>query len=131
MKKQITALVILAACGLGLTSMADSKGSEETSVITVPAALEDRVISTATSQHLISESDAKAIRDTDAIQRCVNAFVNSGYQPSAAVDELAETAVEAGKFTSKNSAKQAMKQGIEKARKNESNWAYLYSLLGI
>lgn len=130
MKKKICILAACVTAAIGMMSFSSKDGGTPTT-IPVPAALQEKVINVAKAHHLISESDAKAIVETDCMQRAVNAFVSGGYEPSAAVDEVAQCAVESGKFKTKNAAKAAMKQGIEKARHNESNWQSFYKICGL
>ena len=133
MKKKILTLAVLVMAAFAMMSFSNSGDSNETTptTIPVPMTLQNKVIDTAVSHHFISESDAKAIRETDCMQRAVNAFVSSGYEPSAAVDEVAKCAVESGKFKTEKAAKAAMKRAIEKARRNESNWQALYKICGL
>lgn len=133
MKKKLLTLAVLVMAAIGLMSFTNGGENHETTptTIPVPTALQEKVINTAVSHHFISESDAQAVRKTDCIQRAVNAFVSSGYEPSAAVDEVAKCAVESGKFKTEKAAKAAMKRGIERARHNESNWQALYKICGL
>ena len=132
MKHKICILAVLVMAAIGLMSFSSKDTNETTpTTIPVPTALQNKVINTALSHNFISQSDATIVRDKDAIQRAVNAFVLNGYEPSAAVDELAKIAVESGKFKTEKAAKAAMKRAIEKARRNESNWQALYKICGL
>ncbi len=99
--------------------------------IVIPTGVQNKVIEMAVSNGCISQSDAQTLIDTNAAQQCLDAFVSSNYDPSAVVDKLAEIAVSSGKASSTSEAKATMKATAEKLRKDESNWALLYSLLGL
>lgn len=104
---------------------------ESKSAIDIPDAFEAKVIHVAKSYGLITEKEAVALMETQAIQQCVDAFVANGYEPSAAVDKLAEITVEQGYFKNKEAAKRVLKNYAEKARKTESLWTKLYDYLGL
>lgn len=131
MKKKILliALPMMAAIGLMSFTNNESQGSNQT--ITVPASLQKQVLNMAVENHLLSNSDAQAIKETDCIQRAVNAFINNGYDPAAAIDEVAKAAVEAGKYSNTAEAKRAIKKEIEKARNNNSYWNSFYKMCGL
>lgn len=105
--------------------------SDNASKIIVPEAIESHLIQLAQDYGCVNSSEAKTLKDTHAVQQCTDAFVSSGFEPSAAVDKLADIAVESGYFKSKSAAKTAMKSTAEHARKKESNWTKLYNLLGL
>lgn len=130
MKKKILTLVAIVATTVGLMSFTRSEDKSQ-NVVTVPTALESRLLETAVAQHLISSHDAKILADEEAMQQCLDAFVKSGFEPSAAVDKLADIAVESGTFKTNEAAKKAMLKTIENARKNEANWTAFYNILGL
>lgn len=105
--------------------------SNPTSQCPIPEPVEGKIIQMAVSHRVISESEGAILTDYHAVQQCVDAFINNGYKPSAAVDKLAEISVAGGKFSSEAEAKRAIKKTIEKARKKESNWRKAYKLLGL
>ncbi len=99
--------------------------------IVIPTGVQNKVLEMAVESNYLSQSDAQTLIDTNAAQQCLDAFVSSNYDPSAAVDKLAEIAVSAGKARSKAEAKAMMKTTAEQLRKDESSWALLYNLLGL
>jgi len=109
-------------------SFATSKVTEQ---IPVPKTIEQKVIDIAIDYGIISKSEGTFLSDNNAAQQCVDAFVSSGFNPSAVVDKLAEFGVSSGKFKTKEACKKQMKSTIEKERKKESNWTKLYRLLNL
>lgn len=99
--------------------------------IAIPDKVKSQVIDVAKDNGFIGEREAAILEETDAIQQCVDAFVASGYDPSAVVDKLAEISVEKGYYTSTGAAKKGIRRGLEEARKSEANWTKLYAILGL
>lgn len=97
----------------------------------VPSSLENKLLDAAINKKVISSNERDYMVKNHVVQECVNAFVASGYQPSAAVDKLAEYGVSSGKFKTKKQVKNKIKFAIEKERKKASNWKLLYKTLGI
>lgn len=93
--------------------------------------IEAKIISVAKSSGIISDKEAATLVESEAMQQCVDAFVESGYDPSAAVDKLAEISVQKGYFKNKADAKKAFKNAAEKARKSETLWDKVYGMLGL
>lgn len=104
---------------------------QDVSPFVVPSSWENKLLDEAVKRKVISANDREFMVENHVIQECVNAFVASGYKPSAAVDKLAEYAVSSGKYSNKTEAKTKMKTTIEKERKKESNWKLLYKTLGL
>ncbi len=122
---------VLLVAGTLMSFAAMTSNGQSNSSVTVPAGLQENVIQTAVENNCISADDARVLAESNAMQECVDAFVNSGFDPSAVVDKIAEIGVSSGKFSSKEEAKAAMKVTAEQMRKNESNWQKLYNLLGL
>ncbi len=101
------------------------------SLVSVPESLQKEVLQLAVDNNAISQRDAKVLLETNAAQQCLDAFISSGFQPSAAVDKLAEIGVEAGYYSNVSEAKANFKSVAENLRKNEANWAVLYKMLGL
>ena len=129
--KSIKMIMMSVALLVEGTMLSFAGNPEEAAMVIVPSGIQSRVIDLAVSNHCISRSDGDILKSANAIQQCVDAFVRSGFDPSAAVDELADIAVRSGKFPGKKEAKSAMKATSEKLRKKESNWKKLYDILGL
>lgn len=129
MKRRISVFAIIALPFVAMLTM--SFVNHDNLTVEIPDALEAKVIDIAKGNGLITSGEAAALEETDAMQRCVDAFVASGFEPSAAVDELARISVEKGYFSNVESAKKAMRDSAEKARKTESSWTRLYTILGL
>lgn len=99
--------------------------------LVVPSSWENKIIDLAIKKKVISANDRDFVMENHVVQKCVNAFIASGYKPSAAVDKLAEYGVSSGKYNSKTEVKIKIKATIEKERKKESNWKLLYKTLGL
>lgn len=97
----------------------------------VPSSWENKLLDWAIKKKVISANDRDFVVENHVVQKCVNAFVASGYKPSAAVDKLAEYEVSSGKYSSKTEVKTKIKATIEKERKKKSNWKLLYKTLGL
>lgn len=78
-----------------------------------------------------TERDKNAVTNSKIIEKTFQAFLDSDYDPAAAVDKAAEVAVEQGWAKSKSDAKRKLRKEIEKARKNESLINKFYDILGI
>lgn len=122
------AVIAMLFCSMTVMASAADKGGQK---INVPDALEAKAIEAAKSYGVITEKEAASLAETQAVQQCVDAFVASGFEPAAAVDKLAEIAVEQGYASNKQAAKRAMKRTVEKARTKESLWSKLYDILGL
>lgn len=130
MSTKIKAIYLCAALlvsGALMSFSSSNPGSE----FPIPRPAEEKLINMAVSHGAISQKEGTFLTENHAIQQCVDAFVSSGYKPSAAVDKLAELGVSSGNFKTKDEAKQEIKKTVEKARKKESNWSKLYRLLGL
>lgn len=99
--------------------------------LVVPSSWENKIIDLAIKKKVISANDRDFVVENHVVQECVNAFIASGYKPSAAIDKLAEYGVSSGKYSSKAEVKTKIKAAIEKERKKESNWKLLYKTLGL
>lgn len=99
--------------------------------LVVPSSWENKIIDLAIKKKVISANDRDFVVENHVVQKCVNAFIASGYKPSAAIDKLAEYGVSSGKYSSKAEVKTKIKVTIEKERKKESNWKLLYKTLGL
>lgn len=130
MSKKIKAILVCAALMMSGALMSFTS-SNPTSAFPVPKPLEEKVIGMAVRHGYLSTSEGQMLTDNHAIQQCVDAFVSSGYEPSVAVDKMAEIGVSSGKFQTKAEAKQAIKKTVEKARKKEANWKKFYRILGL
>lgn len=129
MSTKIKAIYLCAVFLVSGTLM--SFGSNPESKFPIPKSAEEKLINMAVSHGAISKQEGVFLVENHAIQQCVNAFVSSGYELSAAVDKLAELGVSSGNFKTKDEAKQEIKKTVEKTRKKESNWSKLYKLLGL
>lgn len=130
MSRKVKAVYLCAALLVCGALMSFSSNIPE-SKFPIPKSAEEKLINIAVSHGAISEQEGVFLVENHAIQQCVDAFVNSGYEPSAAVDKLAELGVSSGEFKTKDETKQEIKKTVEKARKKESNWSKLYRLLGL
>lgn len=99
--------------------------------LVVPSSWENKLLDWAIKKKVISANDRDFVVENHVVQKCIDAFVASGYKPSAAVDKLAEYGVSSGKYSSKAEVKTKIKATIEKERKKESNWKLLYKTLGL
>lgn len=99
--------------------------------LVVPSSWENKLLDWAIKKKVISANDRDFVVENHVVQKCVDAFVASGYKPSAAVDKLAEYGVSSGKYSSKTEVKTKIKATIEKERKKKSNWKLLYKTLGL
>lgn len=99
--------------------------------LVVPSSWENKLLDWAIKKKVISSNDRDFVVENHVVQKCVDAFVASGYKPSAAVDKLAEYGVSSGKYSSKTEVKTKLKATIEKERKKKSNWKLLYKTLGL
>lgn len=136
MKRKISAFACIAAllmAGVTMTSSApyNASNNNEGTTSVIPEALAEKIICAARDNQFITAEEAMTLSETGAIQQCFDAFVASGYDPSAAIDKLAEISVEAGYFKDVASAKAAMRGAADKARRDESNWAKFYALIGL
>lgn len=130
MSRKIKAIYLCAALLVSGTLMSFSS-SNPGSQFPIPKPAEEKFINMAVSHGAISQQEGQFLTENHAIQQCVDAFVSSGYEPSAAVDKMAELGVSSGTFKTKAEAKQEIKKTIEKARKKEANWSKLYRMLGL
>lgn len=128
MKKVFLVLALCAVCFITFTAFTKDENS---TVIPVPEVLQEKIITCSVDNGFISNQMAIDVRDSQAIQRSFNAFVASGYDPASVTNTLAQIAVDKGYYSDINTAKKAMKQTIEKARQNESNWIKLYKMLDL
>ena len=104
---------------------------QDVSPFVVPSSWENKLLDWAIKKKVISANDRDFVVENHVVQKCVDAFVASGYKPSAAVDKLAEYGVSSGKYSSKTEVKTKIKATIEKERKKKSNWKLLYKTLGL
>lgn len=89
------------------------------------------ILVTAKEKGYVSDRDFNNIERSKIIEKTFQALVDNDYDPAAAVDKAAEVAVEQGWARSKDGAKRALRNEIEKARKNESLINKFYRALGI
>lgn len=89
------------------------------------------ILETAKEKGYVSDRDFNKIEKSKIIEKTFQALVDNDYDPAAAVDKAAEIAVEQGWARSKASAKRALRNEIEKARKNENLINKFYRALGI
>lgn len=125
----VVLLAVMAAC-VTLSVSAHARTNEGT-FLTVPQGIQEKAYDFALSHKFLSAADVAAMRNTNCIQRTVDAFFSRGWSLSAAVDAVARCAVEADYYPNVESAKKQMKKIVETARWQESNWTLLYDLLGL
>ena len=130
MNKKVKTIVVCAVLMVSGALMSFTS-SNPSSAFPVPKLFEEKAIGMAVKHGYLSTSEGQMLTDNHAIQQCVDAFISSGYEPSAAVDKMAEIGVSSGKFQTKSQAKQVIKKTVEKARKKEANWKSLYRILGL
>ena len=131
MKKKILLIAMPMMAAIGLMSFSINGRESSNQSFKIPVSLQEQVLNMAVENHFLSGSDAQAIKETDCIQRSVNAFLNNGCDPAAAIDEVAKAAVEAGKYPNITEAKHAIKKEIENVRKNNSYWNSFYKMCGL
>lgn len=112
--------------------LAVSAAEESTSAdAAVMGSVANGILETAKEKGYVSDRDFNKIEKSRIIEMTFQALVDNDYDPAAAVDKAAEIAVEQGWARSKAGAKRALRNEIEKARKNESLINKFYRALGI
>lgn len=146
MRKRTKAIVGLALFGVVSLAVANNTRSTDAEMdeMTVSVAEEtlsadavlmggigSAVLDKAQDNGVVSERQKQNIEKSKIIEKTFQALVDNNYDPAAAVDKAAEIAVEQGWCRSKAGAKRALRNEIEKARKNESLINKFYKALGI
>ncbi|MCQ2245000.1 MAG: hypothetical protein MJZ32_12180 [Bacteroidaceae bacterium] len=114
------------------TELAVTEAEESTSAeATAMGSVANGILETAKEKGYVSDRNLDKIEKSKIIEKTFQAFLDNDYDPAAAVDKAAEVAVEQGWARSKEGAKKALRNEIEKARKNENLINKLYRALGI
>ena len=121
------------ATELAVTEAEESTSAEATtsSEATAMGSVANGILETAKEKGYVSDRNLDKIEKSKIIEKTFQAFLDNDYDPAAAVDRAAEVAVEQGWARSKDGAKRALRNEIEKARKNESLINKFYRALGI
>ncbi len=99
--------------------------------IDIPKEVATTVLDMAVEMQCLSPTEAKWLKDHNGLQQCMDAYTESGYNMSAAVDKLAELSVQAGYYPSVAKAKESMKAIADQARRNDNLWNRIYNVLGL